>query len=161
MTTSRPMLATEALHCAERGWHVFPCSPKDKKPLTDHGLNDATCDRAIIEQWWRQWPRAMIGVRTGPESGFFAIDLDINPEKKLNRIAAFDALKNGGELPETIITQTPRGGQHLWFRYVTGIRNSAGKIALGVDVRGDGGYIIAPPSRRVDGAEYQFLTDDR
>jgi putative DNA primase/helicase len=102
----------------------------------------------------------MIGVRTGPESGFFAIDLDINPEKKLNGIAAFEALKNGGELPETIITQTPRGGQHLWFKWVEGIRNSESKIAPGVDVRGIGGYIIAPPSRRADGAEYQFLVDD-
>ena len=76
-------LGAEALLCAERGWHVFPCSPKDKAPLNEHGLNDATLDRTIIEQWWRQWPRAMIGVRTGPESGIFAIDLDIDPEKGL------------------------------------------------------------------------------
>jgi Bifunctional DNA primase/polymerase, N-terminal len=88
-------LGTEALLCAERGWHVFPCSPTDKRPLNEHGFNDATLDRAIIERWWRQWPHAMIGVRTGPESGFFAIDLDIDPEKKLNGITAFEALKNG------------------------------------------------------------------
>jgi putative DNA primase/helicase len=153
-------LGTEALLCAERGWHVFPVSPKDKRPLNDHGLNEATRDRTIIERWWRQWPNAMIGVRTGPESGFFAIDLDVDPEKKLNGITAFEALKNGGELPATLITQTPRGGQHLWFKYVPGIKNSAGKIAPGVDVRGSGGYVVVPPSRRADGAEYQFLVDD-
>jgi putative DNA primase/helicase len=153
-------LGTEALLCAERGWHVFPCSPKDKKPLNEHGLNDATLDRTIIERWWRQWPHAMIGVRTGPESNFFAIDLDVDQEKGLDGIAAFEALKNGGELPETIVTQTPRGGRHLWFKYVPGIKNSAGKIAPGVDVRGSGGYIIVPPSRRADGTEYQFLIDD-
>jgi Bifunctional DNA primase/polymerase, N-terminal len=154
-------IGAEALLYAQRGWAVLPCNPKDKKPLTEHGLNDATLVRTIIEQWWRQWPHAMIGVRTGPKSGFFAIDLDIDPEKKLNGIAAFEALKNGGELPETIITQTPRGGQHLWFKWVEGIRNSWSKLAPGVDVRGAGGYIIVPPSRRTDGAEYQFLADDR
>src|SRR4029450_9061332 len=102
----------------------------------------------------------MIGVRTGPESGFFAIDLDIDPKKKLNSIAAFEALKNGGELPETIVTLTPRGGQHVWFKWVTATKNSSGKLAPGVDVCGVGGYIIVPPSRRADGAEYQFLVDD-
>jgi Bifunctional DNA primase/polymerase, N-terminal len=153
-------LGTEALLCAERGWHVFPVSPKDKAPLNEHGLNEATRDRTIIERWWRQWPYAMIGVRTGPESDFFAIDLDVDLEKKLNGITAFEALKNGGELPETIITQTPRGGRHLLFKYVPGVKNSAGKIAPGVDVRGSGGYVVVPPSRRADGAEYQFLIDN-
>ena len=110
-------MGAEAILCIQRGWAIFPCNPKDKTPLTKHGLNDAKLDRTIVERWWRQWPRAMIGVRTGPESGFFAIDLDIDPEKKLNGIAAFEALKNGGELPETIITTTPRGGQHAWLRF--------------------------------------------
>jgi putative DNA primase/helicase len=160
MTASRPRFDTEAILCAKRGWHVFPCSPADKKPLTEHGLKDATRDSATIKRWWTQWPRAMIGIRTGPESGFFAIDLDLDPEKKLNGVAAFEMLKNGGELPETITAQTPRGGRHLWFRWVDGIKNSAGKVAPGIDVRGAGGYVIAPPSRRADGAEYQFLADD-
>jgi putative DNA primase/helicase len=153
-------LGTEALLCAERGWHVFPCNPKDKRPLTEHGLNDATIDRTIIKEWWEKWPHAMIGVRTGPESGFFAIDLDVDSDKGVDGVAAFEGLKNGGDLPETITTQTPRGGQHLWFKYVSGVTNSAGKIAPGVDVRGSGGYVIAPPSRRADGAEYQFLIDN-
>lgn len=154
-------LGTEAVLCAKRGWCVFPCNPSNKKPLTEHGLNDATRDRATIEQWWREWPDAMIGVRTGPESGVFVVDLDLDPAKGLDGIAAFAALRNGHELPETIVTQTPRGGQHFWFKYVPGIKNSAGKIGPGIDVRGAGGYVIAPPSRRADGIEYQFLADDK
>jgi putative DNA primase/helicase len=154
-------LGTEALFCAERGWHVFPCSPKSKRPLTENGLNDATRDSSIIQGWWKKWPGAMIGVATGSQSGFFAIDLDHDPDKGLDGIATFESLKNGSDLPETITTQTPRGGRHLWFKYVSGVKNSAGKIAPGVDVRGEGGYVIAPPSRRADGVEYQFLVDDR
>ncbi len=167
MTTSRQMFGTEALLCAERGWHVFPCSPRDKRPLTEHGVDDATLDRTIISEWWERWPNAMIGVRTGRESGFFAVDLDADQEKGLDGIAAFEALKNGGELPETITTQTPRGGRHLFFRYVDGIKNRVGaqrkndNLPRGVDVRGQDGYVIVPPSRRADGAAYQFLIDDR
>ena len=152
-------LGSEALLCAARGWHIFPVSPATKKPLTTNGLNDATLDVGMIEQWWKRWPKAMIGVRTGPETGIFVVDLDLDPDKGLNGIAAFGELQNGGTLPETITVQTPRGGEHLWFRWVDGITNSTSKLAPGVDVRGAGGYVIAPPSRRADGAEYAFVVD--
>jgi Bifunctional DNA primase/polymerase, N-terminal len=152
-------IGAEALLCAARGWHVFPVNPKTKKPLTQHGLNDATLDVGTIEQWWKRFPKAMIGVRTGPQSGIFVVDLDCDSDSGLDGIAAFRELQNGGTLPETITVQTPRGGEHLWFRWVDGITNSTSKLAPGVDVRGAGGYVIVPPSRRSDGAEYSFLVD--
>jgi hypothetical protein len=154
--TRVPMLA-EAILCAERGWHVFPCNPKNKRPLTDNGFYDATRDPAMIEQWWKKWPRAMIAIRTGPESGFFAVDLDLDPEQQLDGVAKFAILQNGRALPDTITVATPRGGRHLWFAWADGVRNSESKLAPGVDVRGQGGYVIVPPSRTADGAEYQFL----
>jgi hypothetical protein len=152
-------IGAEAVLCAARGWHVFPVNPETKKPLTPHGLNDATLDVGRIEQWWKRFPKAMIGVRTGPETGIFVVDLDRDRDRDLDGIAAFRELQNGGTLPETITVQTPRGGEHLWFRWVDGISNSTSKLAPGVDVRGAGGYVIAPPSRRADGTEYQFLVD--
>jgi hypothetical protein len=146
-----------ALGYAADGWHVFPCDPATKRPVTDNGLHDATADAHTIRKWWQQWPGAMIGVRTGAASGFFALDLDVDPDNGLDGEAAFAALAAGKDPPETVKTRTPRGGQHLLFRWVGRVRNSAGKIAPGVDVRGDGGYVIVPPSRRSDGKFYESL----
>src|SRR5438128_2625324 len=67
-----------ALNCAsQRGWYVFPCHPDTKRPVVEHGLKDATRDEQTIRQWWKRWPGAMIGVRTGELSGIWVIDLDI------------------------------------------------------------------------------------
>jgi hypothetical protein len=150
----------EAILCAERGWYVFPCNPKTKRPLTADGFYAATRDPAVIEQWWKRWPRAMIAVRCGPESGFFAVDLDLDSAKQLDGVAKFTALQNGRMLPDTITVETPRGGRHLWFAWADGVRNSESKLAPGIDVRGQGGYVIVPPSRTADGAEYQFVNDN-
>src|SRR6266403_158128 len=65
-----------ALDYARRGWHVFPCNPSTKAPYIGSGFKNASTDPAIIAQWWRQWPRAMIGVRMGTASGVWAIDPD-------------------------------------------------------------------------------------
>ena len=157
----------EALLCArQRGWLVFPCDPKTKKPLTEHGVNDATRDEILICKWWSKHPSAMIGVRCGKDSGFFLTDLDVDSKKQLNGISAFTALCNGRGLPDTIIVATPRGGQHLQFKWVDGIKNRVGgqrkndALPRGVDIRGEGGYAIVPPSKRADGREYVFLNDD-
>jgi Bifunctional DNA primase/polymerase, N-terminal/AAA domain len=148
-----------ALDLAGFGWHVFPCDPQTKRPKTKHGLKDATTDAALIRQWWSTHPAAMIGVRTGPESGLWAIDLDRDPDKGLDGIAAWADLVNGQELPQTITSRTPRGGLHMLFAWPPNgadIRNSASKIAPGVDCRGRDGYLILPPSRRADGRCYQW-----
>jgi RecA-family ATPase len=149
-----------ALGYAERGWHIFPCDPMTKRPVVARGLHDATNDSTIIRQLWATWPCAMVAVRTGPESGIWAIDLDIDAEKDVDGVAAFAKVAEGREaIPETITTKTPRGGIHKFFAWTDGIKNTAGQIAVGVDTRGEGGYCILPPSMRSDRKHYECLQD--
>jgi Bifunctional DNA primase/polymerase, N-terminal len=151
-----------ALDYASRGTPVFPVNFADKHPLVEHGLKDATTDAAMIRRWWRIWPRAMIGIPTGPRSGFWILDVDVDPEKGIDgpaSMARLIAQAGHGALPQTRCSITPRGGRHYWFKWNgADIRNSTGStggIAPGVDVRGDGGFFIAPPSVRIDGVAYR------
>jgi Bifunctional DNA primase/polymerase, N-terminal/AAA domain len=153
-----PEILQAALSYAARGWLIFPCDPRTKRPVTEHGLHDATKDENQIRAWWTRWPGAMIGMRTGPESGVWVTDLDVG--EGVDGVSALERLAEDKEaIPETITTRTPRGGRHLFFKWVDGIRNSAGKISDGVDVRGEGGYVILPPSRRSDGKHYEAVID--
>jgi Bifunctional DNA primase/polymerase, N-terminal/Primase C terminal 1 (PriCT-1) len=146
-----------ALGFAKRGCHVFPCKI-DKKPITEHGFKDATTDTAQIEAWWRSFPGACIGVATGAVSGFFVLDVDDRHDGDvlLRRLEAAH-----GELPSTVEVITGGGGRHLYFRYPSGhkIGNSAGRLGDGLDVRGDGGYVIAPPSPHASGRCYDWSVD--
>ncbi len=161
MTVPAPSPFLEiALTYAASGWPVFPCDPASKRPLTIHGFKDATRDRTAIKMYWRRWPAAMIAVPTGPLSGFWALDRDIDQEDGTDGIAAFAAL-GLGELPETLWQTTPRGGRQDLFRWNDDrpVKNSAGKkrgLAHGVDIRGDGGYVIVGGSVRADGRAYEW-----
>jgi Bifunctional DNA primase/polymerase, N-terminal len=162
MPQAQPNAPTEleaALGYARMGIPVFPCNPLDKKPLTPNGFKDATKDEAQIRAWWGRWPNAMVGAPTGPASGMWVLDLDIDPAKKIDGKAALDQLvAQRGALTPTLMTITPRGGQHLIFSWDPNhdIRNSAGRIGPGIDVRGDGGYVCLPPSRNASGGEYRW-----
>jgi Bifunctional DNA primase/polymerase, N-terminal len=132
-----------ALAYAHRfGWRVFPVGA-DKKPLTTHGLLDASTDPATIRKWFRRWPRALVALATGAGSGVVALDIDISDS--VDGIDSLEAL--GVTLPFTTAEAcTPRGGFHVLFRHPgERVRNSAGKLGPGLDVRGDGGYIVLPP----------------
>jgi P4 family phage/plasmid primase-like protien len=139
-----------ALAYARRGWAVHPLRPSDKTPITRHGCKDATTDEATIRRWWQQWPAANIGLATG--HGFFVVDIDP---------AGMEWLE-ANELPTTHEAVTGRGGRHLLYRLSEGviIANSAGKISEGVDIRGIGGYIVAPPSLHPNGNTYTWLDVD-
>lgn len=146
----------EALSYAARGWAVFPCyetGAKAKAPRTAHGLNDATTDPAIIRQWWERWPDAAIGLNCGA-SGLVAIDIDV--KNGHNGLASWDALN----IPTdgALLSQTPSGGRHIVYKQ-NGVKlgNTAGKLGDGLDTRGHGGYIVAPPSRLADGGSYTAL----
>jgi hypothetical protein len=135
-------LAASAQWLAEEmGLPVFPCDDQ-KRPMTAHGFRDATRDPETIRRAFAR--AAMIGIPTGEESGFFVLDLDVkNGARGLEWLAAHES-----RLPQTRRHSTRSGGIHLLFAMPAGraIRNSASRVGPGVDVRGTGGYIIAPPS---------------
>jgi len=132
-----------AIKYARRGWHVFPCQPGGKVLLTKNGLKDATTDESVIRRWWEQWPDANIAVRTGEISGIFAIDIDPRSGGSIE-----DLKEAMGPLPDTIESATGGGGRHLIFRYPTGRKiTNRTNLLPGIDVRGNGGYIIVPPSK--------------
>lgn len=173
-------LLEAALAYAARGWPVFPCSPRDKAPLLpadkdaagkripgSGGCRKASLDPEQIRAWWSKWPSAMIGVAMG-DNGLFAldfdprIDADTGEEWTLDRLKAELEQQIGGALPASLAVRTPSGGVHVYFAQpATGdpIRNR-GNLPRHVDVRGEGGYVIAPPSCMEDGRRYRWLRDD-
>ncbi|MDX0506240.1 hypothetical protein GOD80_25905 [Sinorhizobium medicae] len=137
-----------ALWHARHGRPVFPVDLK-KRPCTEHGFKDATLDEKQIREWWEWWPLALIGVPTGRATGILVADIDmkngVDGEDSWNKLL----VRFGGFEPRTFQVATPSGGRHLWFRYPdigAEIRNSAGRLGEGVDIRADGGSIIAPGS---------------
>jgi putative DNA primase/helicase len=131
MGRQRVSLLEEALGYAAIGWRVHPCRADNKRPLTRWGT-EATTNEFTIEQMWTRWPDALIAVCTG--SGLAVVDVDP---------------RNGGmyddDLARTLTSETRSGGWHHWFTSRSPVANAVGLIP-GVDIRGDGGYVIAPPS---------------
>jgi hypothetical protein len=152
-------LLRRALATADDGWPVFPCDPITKGPLVSGGLHGATRDADVIRRWWGRHAQAMIGVPTGALSAFWVLDLDRDDQTGKDGRAALAQLEREHDpLPATVSVWTPRGGLHLYFKWSPGfpVRNSVGQLGPGIDVRGEGGYVIVPPSVRADGSEYRF-----
>jgi Bifunctional DNA primase/polymerase, N-terminal len=147
-----------ALDYAARGLPVFPCQAGGKTPLTRHGLLDASTHREHVWQWWRRWPRANIAVATGPGSGWLVVDLD-GPEGR----ASWEQLASRHGQVSTLVQITGGLGLHLVFAYPDGVElpNTAGRLGLGIDTRGAGGYIIAAPSVHPSGRRYRWLEPQR
>ena len=143
---SVPTLLKAALSYAKRGIPVFPCEPGGKRPLTYNGFWDATTDARRIEAWWSRWPSANVGVPTGQKSGLLVLDIDQRGGGP-GSLAVLE--RENGSLPRTARSRTGGGGVHVFFRYPMGeeVRNSAGWLGPGLDVRGEGGYVVVPPSR--------------
>lgn len=126
------------------------CRDQGKHPRTQHGLLDATTYIAKIRHWWEMWPDANIGIRTGEVSNLLVIDVD-NPK------AFLKLQERVGELPETIQVKTGNGF-HLHYEYPEGHSiSSANDLPHGIDLRANGSYIVAPPSKHLSGEVYQFI----
>jgi len=145
-------LGRAALRFASFGWFVFPCRARKKEPATRHGLLDAKRDEQAIEQCWTDNPQLNVAVRTGAESGIVVLDVD--GETGWDSLHALE--DQHGDLPKTASVVTPRGGEHLYFQHPgREIRNTTGFPGPGLDIRGDGGYVLAPPSVGTDGRLYE------
>ena len=129
-----------ALTLIQTGYTVFPCGD-DKRPSCPGGFKAATRDRDELIRLWSDYPGVLVGMPTGPANGTAVLDIDPSHGE-----AGAWCEAHRGMLPPTFSYATRRGGEHLWFRWSEGLRNSEGRIAKGIDVRGDGGYVIYWPA---------------
>jgi putative DNA primase/helicase len=136
------------------------CKAIGKHPvarLVPNGVKDASKDWNCIERWFTGQVRFNLGIATGAASGIFAVDID-------DRHGGQETLKTlelaFGVLPNTVRFLTGGGGEHILFRHPgTTVPNLIGKIGKGVDIKGDGGYIVAPPSHHASGRSYAINVD--
>lgn len=173
---ARLSLLDSALHYTSLGWHVFPvagigdgrcscgrgCGNPGKHPLTPHGLHDATTDRLQLARWWHRWPDANVAIACGP-SGLAVIDVDPAHDGWASLGRLHDA---GYQWARTATVRTGGGGVHLYFVRNLDVHNSASSLPgvpfpiAGIDLRGIGGYVVAPPSRHRSGRSYVWLGSD-
>ena len=126
---------------------MFPCVPGEKRPLVLRGFHDATADPAQVAEWWSRWPSANIGIPTGAVSGVEVVDVDVHPTG--TGFPAFrEAHRQGHAAGWAALVRTPSGGLHAYYPVNPDRAQSSWQAARAhVDFRGDGGYIIAPPSK--------------
>ncbi|HVM06928.1 MAG TPA: bifunctional DNA primase/polymerase [Acidimicrobiales bacterium] len=130
------------------------CSSPAKHPRVRHGLHEATTDIDQIRRWWTRWPQGNIGIRTGMASNLVVLDIDI---RHRGHHALADLADRDPAVLDTRVIRTGGGGWHLYFTHPDHpVRNSASLLGPGVDVRGDGGYIVAPPSSHASGRTYRI-----
>ena len=150
-------LGQSAVDYARRGMWVFPLDPRGKKPLgrlVPHGLTQATNDVQQVAEWWHKAPNANIGISCGPSK---LVVIDVDPRHGGDE-SIRDLMAKYPELDDTLTGETGGGGWHLCFLApAVPIANSTGTLAPGLDVRGVGGYIVAPPSIHPDGKQYEWM----
>ena len=162
-----PHALVHALTYVAKGWHVFPAPIGEKKSHKTAKYSGgrpwgATNEPDEVRRDFALWPEANVGIVTGPKSGFFVVECDTLEGHNVDGIASLAKIvARHGALPETLMVVSPSGSLHHYFKYPdeVGITNSASKIAPGIDVRGNGGMVVAPPSVRPDGGSYEWKND--
>jgi hypothetical protein len=145
-------LKSAALELAIASLPVFPLN--GKVPRIPGGLKAASSDPEQVSEWWTRWPEANVGLVTGQASGLLVLDVDLQHGGQ-GTLAELE--RKHGKLPKATEVLTGGGGRHLYFTHPgREIRNSAGRLGPGLDVRGDGGYVVAPPSVHASGREYRW-----
>lgn len=166
-------LLIAAIDYAQRGWRVLPihasvdgkcscgadgCGSIGKHPVTRHGLRDATVDPEIIRRWWTESPIANVGIATGPDSGLFMV----GPDGQQGRDDLAELERQHGKLPVTAWCQSGSAdpGAHLYYRWPSAgsIINRRNHAGTRIDVRGAGGYVVAPPSLHASGNRYAWIS---
>lgn len=169
VTTRIPLV--QAIEYSKLGWPVLPlhsmgsnnlcscqrarCSSQAKHPYTEHGSKDASKDPAIVCQWWSRWPEANIGIATGSSSGLIVVDID----PRHGGTDSWDSFVADHQLTDSLSVATGGGGRHIYFQSSgKRIPNKAGLLP-GVDIRGEGGYVVAPSSVHASGQVYEWEQD--
>lgn len=154
-TAERAATAAAAERYLAKGWSVVPLRPHDKRPLIhwEHLQNERPSEDDIAE-WFRRWPDANIGIVTGEISNLIVLDVD----PKHGGDAALERLERKFRpLSATVEVTTGGGGRHLYFAHPGGLTRNRAGLAQGIDLRGDGGYIVAPPSIHPSGRPYEWV----
>jgi hypothetical protein len=165
MNSTESSMCAAALRYAEQGFYVFPVPLGTKKSYKSAQFTNgrrwgATTDPEEIRHDFALWPNANVGIATGPDSGFFVIETDTPEGHNVDGLASLKKLEaKHGQLPETLMAESPSRSRHHYFKYPAGIKikNSTSKIGAGIDSRGDGGMMIAPPSVKPGVGEYKWL----
>jgi len=136
------------------GWSVLPLRHREKRPLLRwEDLQQARTDAATVAQWFAHWPNANIGIVTGEISNLIVLDVD---PKHGGDDSLSELERRFGALPETVEAQTGGGGRHLYFAHPGSLVPNRVGLMQGIDLRGDGGYIVAPPSLHPSGQLYAW-----
>lgn len=146
-----------ALFYVARGWSVIPLEAGGKRPLLRwQRFQNEHADAATVRRWFRRWPQANLAIVTGAISGLVVLDVD-PAHGGDDSLAALE--RRFGALPKTVEVRTGGGGSHFWFRHPGGFFPNRVGIRPGLDLRGDGGYVVVPPSRHPSGRHYVFEVD--
>lgn len=143
-----------ALDYLARGWAVVPVRAREKRPLIPwQSYQQAPATEDEVRAWFGRWPQANVAIVTGAVSGLVVLDVD----PKHGGDASLSQLeREHGPLPSTIEAVSGGGGRHLYFAHPGGqVHNKVG-LAPGIDLRADGGVIVAPPSIHPSGARYTW-----
>jgi hypothetical protein len=162
----KPRCLSAAISYAAIGWHVFPAPRNEKKShkSADHSGGrkwGKTTDPNEIKRDFARWPEASVGIATGKDTKVWVVEADTPKGHSVDGIASIRTLEERhGPLPPTLMAESPSGSIHRYFNYPEDreIRNTVSGVAPGIDVRGEGGMVIAPPSVRGDGS-YVWLND--
>ncbi|MFF2485129.1 bifunctional DNA primase/polymerase [Microbacterium sp. NPDC058062] len=146
LTVARLSTSEAARTFVAAGLPVFPCEPGGKRPLTRAGYLDASRDSSMVSTWWRRWQQANIGLPTGPMSGVDVVDIDVKPDG--TGFTAFHRAVDEGLLDGEIArVRTPSGGMHIYFPTDRTRPQRCWQAARAhIDFRGEGGYVVVPPS---------------
>jgi hypothetical protein len=149
-------LDPQVLRLAARGFRLFPCKERAKEPAIAKWQRLASTDTGQLQSWSQRFSGCNWGLATGPGSGVFVLDVDGQPG-----LSAFWELSGHDRWLSTLGVRTIRGS-HLYFQWPTEgtVKNSAGKLGIGLDIRGLNGYVVTPPSVHPSGTQYTWLVNE-
>jgi hypothetical protein len=151
---SSGVLIKAALDYGRLGWSVVPVEPRDKRsPIRWQIYQRRRPETTEIGDWFTRWPTANLAIVTGVVSALVVLDLDPRQDGEASR-ARLE--REHGPLPETVEARTGGGGRHLYFRHPGEMVQDRVGLAPGIDLRGDGGYVVAPPSVHASGESYRW-----